>query len=584
MVDVGCPMEEGRSSVIPFGMYRTRMRIRSRTINNTANGQADTPLQATLIDLVGHVKPNANYREDGIVNFSEGAIDTIEIVIPYYEGILTGYLVEVYDSINNAQAITYYEIMSITDDRNKHQQLSLKCRVAERSILPAPSYSATIVTVGGGGGGGGTNNITTTNLLQRSSAVTTGPWFLNGTITNTVTGTAPDGVSSAQELAIVSQTFSSTSQSVAAGSNRTFSVYMRAGSSTSGAILIFNSTGGGLGTNPNSSAVIVSGPGTVARSIAAGASFVVSGLSPTLWTRVAVTRLDSHDIVQLNPVSVGTNLTGSTQFWGAQLETGSVATNFVPTTTASVTGYAPGGGGGGGGQLTSSVQTLMVGTPYVVTIGTGGAGAVGGSLQAANGTNTSFIGGVISQTSQGGGGGGSGLSLTYPAAGGGSGGGAGGTVGGTGGLGVGGGTAGGDSGATASPYRGGGGGGSNAQGTVGNAGLGTGGGGTGGFAGGGGGGSTDATGGTANGGGGAGGNSSSTGGTPGQANTGGGGGGAGNNQSNAGTSSSGGAGGSGVVTVAYAGSPTATFTGTMTTVTAGGITTHTLTSNGTLTP
>lgn len=158
MVDVGCPMEEGRPSVIPFGMYRTRMRIRSRTVSNTANGQAALPVQATLIDLVGHVKPNANYREDGIVNFSEGAIDTIEIVIPYYEGILTGYLVEVYDSINNAAAITYYEIMSITDDRNKHQQLSLKCKVAERSILPIPSYVTSLQLVGGGGGGGGTNN------------------------------------------------------------------------------------------------------------------------------------------------------------------------------------------------------------------------------------------------------------------------------------------------------------------------------------------------------------------------------------------------------------------------------------------
>lgn len=151
-------MEEGRSAVIPFGMYRTRMRIRSRTVTTEPNGQASVPTQATLIDLVGHVRPSTNIREDGIINYSEGAIDTIDIVIPYYEGILTGYLVEVYDSINNAAAITYYEIMSIADDRNKHQQLSLRCRVAERSILPIPSYVASLQLVGGGGGGGGTNN------------------------------------------------------------------------------------------------------------------------------------------------------------------------------------------------------------------------------------------------------------------------------------------------------------------------------------------------------------------------------------------------------------------------------------------
>ena len=581
MADACGPLEEGRPSVIPFGMYRTRMRIRSRTVSNTANGQADTPVQATLIDLVGHVKPNANYREDGIVNFSEGAIDTIEIVIPYYEAILTGYLVEVYDSINNAQAITYYEIMSITDDRNKHQQLSLKCRVAERSILPAPSYSATIVTVGGGGGGGGTNNISTTNLLLQSTSFSAAPWGVNAAIAVTNSGTAPDNVGNGRLLTVTSGTFASVNQSITAGTNRTFSIYVKAGSSTSISVgvLSFATT---WGTTGNSSGIIVSGPGTITRNN--GALFDVTGLSASSWTRIAISRTDSHDAMYIYPVGVGSSLSGSNVVWGAQAETGSTATNFVPTTTATVLGYCPGGGGGGAGELISSTQTLIVGTSYVVTLGTGGAGAVGGSLQAANGTNTSFIGGLISQTSVGGGGGGSGLTLTYPAAGGGSGGGAGGTIGGFGGNGTGGGTSGGASGAVASPYRGAGGGGANGSGTVGNAGLGTGGGGTGGFAGGGGGGSTDATGGTANGGGGAGGNSTSTGGTPGQANTGGGGGGAGNNQSNAGTSSSGGAGGSGVVTVAYTGSPTATFTGTMSTVTVGGITTHTLTGNGTFTP
>jgi hypothetical protein len=37
------------------------------------------------------------------------------------------------------------------------------------------------------------------------------------------------------------------------------------------------------------------------------------------------------------------------------------------------------------------------------------------------------------------------------------------------------------------------------------------------------------------------------------------------------------------VTITYAGSPVATYTGSMTTVTSGGFTTHTLTTSGTLT-
>jgi len=572
-------MEEGRPSVIPFGMYRTRMRIRSRTLVNTANGQADVPLQATLIDLVGHVRPATNIREDAIVNYSEGAIDTIDIVIPYYEGILTGFLVEVYDSINSATAVTYYEILSIADDRNKHQQLSLRCKVAERSILPAPSYAATLVTVGGGGGGGGSFNQTTTNLVLHSEGFITG-WGVAASIAITSSGTAPDNVGTGKVATVTAGSFASINQSIGSGTNRTLSLFVKAGTSSSlgfGA-LSFATT---WGNNADSTGTIISGPGTITQSN--GGLFLVSGLSSSAWTRIAVTRTSQHDALYIYPVGVGSGLTGSIGIWGAQAEANITARSYVPTTTTSAVGYTPGGGGGGAGEYKSTAQTLQVATSYAVIIGSGGAGAITGSQQAADGTTSSFIGGTISQTSTGGGGGGSGLSLAYPAQGGGSGGGAGGIVGGTGGVAAAGGNQGGNAGAPASPWRGGGGGGGGSAGVIGNAGSGTGGNGISGFAGGGGGGSSNASGGPANGGGGAGGNSTATGGNNGTANTGGGGGGAGNNTSNSGTSTAGGNGGSGVVTVQYAGNPIATYTGTMTTVTVAGVTTHTLQTSGTFT-
>ena len=94
--------------------------------------------------------------------------------------------------------------------------------------------------------------------------------------------------------------------------------------------------------------------------------------------------------------------------------------------------YGDGAGGGGAGQVTVVACTLAANTPYIITVGAGGAGtptAASGSgtgnptVATNSGGNTSLIGGSISITANGGGYGGSSGGNNYSGANGGSGGG-----------------------------------------------------------------------------------------------------------------------------------------------------------------
>ena len=75
-------------------------------------------------------------------------------------------------------------------------------------------------------------------------------------------------------------------------------------------------------------------------------------------------------------------------------------------------GKINGAGGGGGGGLLSGTATLVLGTLYTVTVGSGGTGS--STTYGANGSNSSFVGGSISVASIGGGGGGGSDTSTTP--------------------------------------------------------------------------------------------------------------------------------------------------------------------------
>jgi hypothetical protein len=247
--------------------------------------------------------------------------------------------------------------------------------------------------------------------------------------------------------------------------------------------------------------------------------------------------------------------------------------------------YDRGGGGGAGGLQSITGQTIDINSTYVVTVGSGGAGATT-NANGSNGTNSTFS--VYATSSVGGGGG-----ASYVSGGGSTGGsGGGGSYTNTGGAGTSGqGNAGGN-GESSVYINGGGGGGAGAVGQTpsSSANGGNGGNGTASsipgssvtYAGGGGGGHDTRAGGSAgtggSGGGGAGGLSGA--GTAGTANTGGGGGGGGNN--GGASAQVGGAGGSGIVIISYAGATQQMAGGTITIT--GGNVIHTFTSSGYLTP
>ena len=239
------------------------------------------------------------------------------------------------------------------------------------------------------------------------------------------------------------------------------------------------------------------------------------------------------------------------------------------------------GGGGAGGYLTNysgTALTLSIGTNYSVTVGASGAGAIGTSVRAGNGSNSSFTSSIIST---GGGSGGSQTASFTPRIGGSGGGGSTGSFAGAGGT-----SGEGNAGATTSGYGSSGGGGGGAGGVGQGTNLGTGGvglpnniNGANQFYGGGGGGSMSNGGGAGgaggNGGGGSGATSSGTTGTSGIPNTGGGGGGGYGNGGN------GGAGGSGIVILRYSNSFTISgLSGTTTIVGSDKVTTFTNVGTG----
>lgn len=177
---------------------------------------------------------------------------------------------------------------------------------------------------------------TATNLLQQSSDWTVSPWSKPAQITwdGTTYATAPDGTNTAKQITVTSGASASVAQGIANATNRTVSLWLRAGNLNSFSVGAFDAGGTNWGNNGDSTCSIISGPGSVTQQV--GGLWSITGLSTTQWTRVQVFRSSSYGALLVYPGGTGT-VTGTGFMWGMQMEAGNRASSLIPTTTSTAT-------------------------------------------------------------------------------------------------------------------------------------------------------------------------------------------------------------------------------------------------------
>lgn len=178
---------------------------------------------------------------------------------------------------------------------------------------------------------------TSTNLLQQSADWTVSPWSKPAAITwdGTTYATAPDGTTSAKQITVTGGSSASISQGVTTGTNRTISLWLRAGSLTSFSVGAFDSAGTTWGNNADSTCSIISGPGSVTQQV--GGLWSITGLSTTQWTRVQIFRSTTYTNLLAYPGSSSGTINGTAYVWGMQMEAGNGASSLIPTGASQVT-------------------------------------------------------------------------------------------------------------------------------------------------------------------------------------------------------------------------------------------------------
>jgi hypothetical protein len=166
------------------------------------------------------------------------------------------------------------------------------------------------------------------NLLVRTEEFENASWGkqAGATVTANVIA-APDGTTTADRITNVSGVSSVAifQQATPTAASHTFSVYLRADTTSTTLLGIFAGSGF-LTVTPT----ILSGPGSVSGTTI----FTVSGLSTTEWTRVGYTFTGTAVLSSLYiyPETAASGTGKSIYAWGAQLETGSTATAYQRVT------------------------------------------------------------------------------------------------------------------------------------------------------------------------------------------------------------------------------------------------------------
>jgi hypothetical protein len=207
-------------------------------------------------------------------------------------------------------------------------------RTAPRATGPQPRLSASPVLLAEAAG---------TNLIRQSQALNIAPWGL-GTV---AVAAAAETYRGAAPFWTLAKTLSSGSEfrgqdfgAVTAGQPITLTLALLAGSVAVCGVGLYDNPGAAWGLPADSTAEVIEGPGAVAR--VTGALFDVSGLSATIPTVVRITRTYQAATAQAWVVmypgsATSTTIGQSVKATRVQVETGTAATSYIPTTTTAAT-------------------------------------------------------------------------------------------------------------------------------------------------------------------------------------------------------------------------------------------------------
>lgn len=175
-----------------------------------------------------------------------------------------------------------------------------------------------------------------TNLLKYSSDPTTANWIKAKVSATPGTDLAPDNTMTGATITVTIMTSPAILQKPPLAAGYVFSAYIKASSSTSADVGLYNYTTSSWGAaNSESTGIILQGPGTIAQSTYA--RWRITGLSSTQWTRFSVYRSTQADGALIYPGTNAGVVGDSIVMWGAQVETGTFASSYIPTTSTTVT-------------------------------------------------------------------------------------------------------------------------------------------------------------------------------------------------------------------------------------------------------
>lgn len=174
-----------------------------------------------------------------------------------------------------------------------------------------------------------------TNLLLRSEEFDSASWVKSNASVTADSTAAPDGATTGDTLT-ASAASGELRQDITLTANTgyCFSVFLKAGTSTQSRLIMFDVTG--ADTQANATIAWSAGVPSVSSSTYTSSEIVEYGNG---WYRFIGTWTSdasntSHRVILRPDSSAGT---GTIIVWGAQLEAGSYATSYIPTTTATVT-------------------------------------------------------------------------------------------------------------------------------------------------------------------------------------------------------------------------------------------------------